>query len=89
MLLYVWHQDFLELTEDETIVWSTLYNNYNEKINANLIDLLKSPKDNEKSETNNKEKLFEEDNDKQDEYWLNWILLLEMDQDHILIVHLI
>ena len=67
VLLHVRHQDFLELTENRTITWSTLYNNYNEEINADLIDLLELPKDDEESETNDEEELFEEDNNEQDE----------------------
>ncbi len=44
-------------------MWSTLYNNYNEEINANLIDLLRSSKDNKENKTNDEEELFEKDND--------------------------
>ena len=63
ILFHVRYQDFLELTEDGTIVWSILYNNYNEEINANLIDLLRSSKDNKENKTNDEEELFEKDND--------------------------
>ncbi len=55
-----------------------MYNNYNEEINADLVDLLRSSKDDEESKTNDKEEFFKKDDNKQDEYQLNWILLLEM-----------
>ncbi len=63
VLLYVRHQDLKELTENGTIAWLTLYNNHIEEINANLIDLLESHIDDEEREINDKDKLFEEDDD--------------------------
>ena len=68
VLLHIQHRDLQDLTEDRTIAWSTLYNNYVEEINANPIDLLGSPIDDEESEINDEEELFKEDDDKQDEY---------------------
>ncbi|PKY33732.1 hypothetical protein RhiirB3_452884, partial [Rhizophagus irregularis] len=57
-----------DLTEDRTIAWSSLYNDYIEEINADPIDLVGSPIDDEESEINDEEELFEEDDDEQDEH---------------------
>ncbi|CAB4420704.1 unnamed protein product [Rhizophagus irregularis] len=67
-----------DLTEDRTIAWSSLYNDYIEEINADLIDLLGSPIDDEESEINDEEELFEEDDDEQDEHRPDWMFLAEM-----------
>ena len=43
VLLHVCHRDLQQLTENETIAWSTLYDYYLEEINADPIDLLGPP----------------------------------------------
>jgi hypothetical protein len=78
VLLHVRHQNLQDLTKDRTIAWSTLYNNYVEKINADPIDLLELPIDDEESEINDEEELFEDDDDEQDKYQPDWMLLAEM-----------
>jgi hypothetical protein len=45
VLLHVRHQDLQQLTENNTMAWSTLYNRHLEEINADPIDILGSPKD--------------------------------------------
>ncbi len=55
-----------------------MYNNYNKEINTDPIDLLRSSKNEKESKTNNEEKLFKEDDDEQNEYQLNWMLLSEI-----------
>ena len=64
VLLHVHHRDLQQLTENETVAWSTLYNCYLEEINADLIDLLGPPRDNEEDEEQLK-------NDEQNEFQLN------------------
>src|SRR5947209_6149997 len=65
--------------EDGTIAWSTLYNNHIKEINADPIDLLEPAVDNTENEmADEEEELFEDDNE-QDKFWPNWMLLAEMD----------
>jgi len=55
VLLYVRHQNLQQLTENNTIKWSTLYSQYLEEINTDLIDLLRSPVYNEEDEITDEE----------------------------------
>ncbi|PKB93382.1 hypothetical protein RhiirA5_441449 [Rhizophagus irregularis] len=49
-----------------------------EEINADPIDLLRSHINDEESEINDKEELFEEEDDEQDEHRPDWMFLAEM-----------
>ena len=78
VLLHVRHRDIQELTEDGTIAWSTLYNNHIKEINADPIDLLGLAVDNTENEMANEEEELFEDDDEQDEFRPDWMLLAEM-----------
>ncbi|RGB21934.1 hypothetical protein C1646_776968 [Rhizophagus diaphanus] len=50
------------------VLTKDLYNNYIKEINADPIDLLRSPIDDKESEISDKKELFDNDNDEQDVY---------------------
>jgi hypothetical protein len=78
VLLHVRHRDLQQLTENETIAWSTLYNSHLEEINTDPIDLLGQPIDNAENEivVEEEEQLIEDD--EEDECRFDWMFLAEM-----------
>ncbi|EXX58670.1 uncharacterized protein LOC114530801 [Rhizophagus irregularis DAOM 181602=DAOM 197198] len=78
VLLHVCHRDLQQLTENETIAWSTLYNNHLEEINTDPIDLLGQPIGNAENEivVEEEEQLIEDD--EEDEFRFDWMFLAEM-----------
>jgi len=79
VILHISHQSIQELIRNNTISWSTLFNQHIDEINNDLNDLLEHPIDNEEEITNNdsQEELNEED-DKQEEYHFDWMRLAKM-----------
>ena len=66
VLLHVHHRNLQQLTENDTIEWSTLYSRYIEKINFDPADLLGPPLDHEESEIiDNDEELIEDNEDEE------------------------
>jgi hypothetical protein len=55
VLLHVRHQDLQQLTGNGTIAWSDLYDHHIEEINADPIDILGLPVDNEPDEMDDEE----------------------------------
>ena len=55
VLLHVRHRDLQQLTGNGTIAWSDLYDHHIEEINADPIDILGLPVDNEPDEMNDEE----------------------------------
>jgi ATP-dependent DNA helicase PIF1 len=78
VLLHVRHRDFQQLTENGTTAWSTLYNRYLEEINADPIDILGPPIDNEENEIIDEEDYELLEDDEQNEFRLDWMFLAEM-----------
>jgi hypothetical protein len=77
ILLHVRHRDLQELTRNGTITWSTLYNQFLEEINADPIDILGSPIDDEQIIDEEEDESIEDD-DEQDEFRPDWMVLAEM-----------
>ncbi|CAG8802972.1 2782_t:CDS:2, partial [Cetraspora pellucida] len=79
VILHVRHHNLDQLTENNTVSWTVLYERYLEEIHADPVDLLGPPVDNE--EVDNVEEVDEEEqleDDEQEELRLEWMLLAEM-----------
>ncbi len=73
------HRNLQELTENDEITWTNLYEHYIKEINSDPVDLLRSPVNNKDNEvTDDEENLAELEDDQEDELRPDWMILAEI-----------
>jgi DNA replication protein DnaC len=86
VLLHVSHRDIQLLTQNNTISWTDLYDHYSEEINADPIDLLGPPIDNNETReiTDDESQEEESEDDEGEECRFDWMLLAEMGPNSVI-----
>jgi ATP-dependent DNA helicase PIF1 len=85
VILHVPHRSLEQLTENDTISWSTLYEHFSDVINNDPPDLLGLSVDNEKEIAESEgDDLDDIEEDINDEYRPDWMLLAEMGPNAII-----